>query len=290
MKKYMPIFFLLLALWSVVPLYWQFNLSFQRRVDIFSTPAFLVPPAPTLDSYLRATGILTKSVQGDLVGLGLVGPFLQGLQNSTIVAFTVMLITLALCVPAGYAFARFSFPLKSIIFFLILFARSVPPVSSVIPYYQFYKSANLLGTLPGIIAVDLTLTVPLTTWVLSGFFGSLPVELDKQARIDGCNRLQFFRRVLIPIAAPGLAAVAILAFLDSWNELIYSLILMSSNGLWLVAPAVAAPLFGVGSDIDLYVAFSSLAMLPALLGAIILQKYMTRLRIADPLTFTAPGQ
>jgi multiple sugar transport system permease protein len=290
MKKYMIVFAVVLVVWSLLPLYWQFNLSFQQRVDIYTTPSYVLPPHPTLDSYLRALGILKKSAEGELVGLGLVGPFLEGLQNSSIVAITVMLITLGLCIPGGYAFARFNFPGKSLIFFLILFARTVPPVSSVIPYYQFYKQLGLLGQLPGIVAADLTLTVPLTTWVLSGFFGSLPIELDKQARIDGCSRLQFFRKVLIPIAAPGLAAVAVLAFLDSWNELIYSLILMSANGTWLVAPAVAAPLFGVGSDVDLYVAFSSIAMVPALLSAIILQRYMTRLRIADPLTFTAPGQ
>jgi len=137
--------------------------------------------------------------------------------------------------------------------------------------------------------VHLTLTVPLVTWVLSGFLSSLPSEIDKQGRIDGCNRAQLFRHILIPVAAPGLAAVAILSWLISWNEFVFALLLASVKGLSLLAPAIAAPLFGFANDVEFFSAFIGVSLIPAIIASIFLQRYMTRLRIADPLTFRAPA-
>lgn len=279
----------LIALWSLLPVYWIVNLSFQTRLQIYSLPSSLVPPTPILENYLKAFGLSTKATFGSLAGLGLVPQFLSGLQNSIVVATLVMIATLILCIPAGYAFARFSFPLRSAIFFTILFARSLPPIATSIPYYQFYKQVGLLGTIPGLVLVHMTLTVPLTTWVLSGFFSSLPVELDKQARVDGCGRFKLLSRVIIPVAAPGLAAVAVLAWLTSWNEFVLALLLAYTRDLYTIAPALAAPLFGIGTDVELYTAFASVALIPSVIAAVILQKFMTRLKIVDPLTFRAPG-
>ena len=281
----------LIAFWSLLPVYWIVNLSFQTRLQIYSLPSSLVPPTPILENYLKAFGLSTKATFGSLAGLGLVPQFLSGLQNSIVVATLVMIVTLILCIPAGYAFARFSFPLRSAIFFTILFARSLPPIATSIPYYQFYKQIGLLGTIPGLVLVHMTLTVPLTTWVLSGFFSSLPVELDKQARVDGCSRLKMFRSIVIPIVAPGLAAVAVSAWLTSWNEFILGLLLAYINDLYTIAPALAAavPSVGAGTDVELYVAFAALAMVPSVIAAAVLQRFMTRLKIIDPLTFSTPG-
>lgn len=282
-------FAILVVLWTVMPVYWIFNLSLQTRIQIYNLPPYIIPPTPTIENYMRAFGLTTVSTFGSATGNGLVPQFLSGLTNSVAVATLVTICTLTLCVPAGYAFARFSFRFRSAIFFTILFARSLPPISTSIPYYQFYKQIGLLGSIPGLTLVHMTLTVPLTTWVLSGFFSSLPVELDNQARIDGCSRLRMFRSVLIPIAAPGLAAVAVLAWLTSWNEFVLALLLAYSRDLYTVAPALAAPLFGIGTDVELYTAFASVAMVPSIVAAIIMQRYMTRLRIVDPLTFRAPS-
>jgi len=276
------------AVWSLIPVYWLVNLAFQTRIQIYTVPPYFLPPTPTIINFLNALGISESVAYGSSSGLGLVPQFIAGFQKSLIVATTVMVLTLAFCIPAGYAFARFSFPARSTIFFIILFSRSLPPIATAIPFYQFYKDLNLLGTIPGLVLVDMTLTVPLTTWVLSGYFSSLPVELDRQARIDGCSRWSMFRRVLLPVAAPGLAAVAVLAWLTSWNEFVLALLLAYSNDLYTVAPALAAPLFGYGTDVELYSAFATITLIPAVIAAAILQRYMTRLKIVDPLTFTAP--
>ena len=278
----------LILVWTLLPIYWLVNLSFQPRTDFYALPVFLLPRHPTLVNYLAALGLLKPNAQGfgGDAGLFLVPGFLAAMKNSLLVATTVMFLTIALSLPASYAFARFSFRARSGIFALILFARSIPPISTAVPYYRFYKDTGLLGTLPGIVLVDLTLTIPLTTWVLSGFISSLPVELDRQARIDGCSRVQMLRRVLIPIAAPGLAAVSILAWLDSWNEFIYALLLGDVRGLALISPEVSSQMFGLGgSSPGLFVAFVVISLVPSVIAAIVLVPYMTRLRIADPLTF-----
>ncbi len=98
-----------------------------------------------------------------------------------------------------------------------------------------------------------------------------------------------FRSVLIPLAAPGLVAVAVLACLTSWNEFVLALLLAYSRDLYTVAPALAAPPFGIGTDLEIYTAFASVAMVPSVTAAMMMQRYMTRLRIADPLTFRPPS-
>jgi len=212
--------------------------------------------------------------------------FLAGLKNSLMLATTVMSLTVVLCLPAAYAFARFSFRFRTGIFALILLARSFPPISTAIPYYRFHKDAGLLGTFQGVILVDLTLTIPLTTWLLSGFISSLPIELDRQARVDGCSRLQTLRLVMLPVAAPGIAAVAIIAWLTSWNEFIYALLLADVRGLPLVAPEVSSQMFGLGgSSPGIFVAFVVISLVPSIVAATCLVPYMTRLRIGDPLSF-----
>src|ERR1700737_5235395 len=104
MKKFLFLFFGILLLWSLFPILWQLSLSFDYPIQIYSTPAPVIPPSPTLDSYLRALGLLHNMAQGDTFGSAMVGPFLSGMQNSMIVAVAVTLITMVACVPAGYAF------------------------------------------------------------------------------------------------------------------------------------------------------------------------------------------
>jgi multiple sugar transport system permease protein len=135
--------------------------------------------------------------------------------------------------------------------------------------------------------IYLTLTVPLAVWVLTGFFGSLPIEIDRAARVDGCSRMQFLRHVFFPMALPGIAAAAVLAFLTSWNEFLFALLLASGSGLFMLPPSIAAPLFGTGSDVELMVAIATIAIIPPIIAAFFLQKYILRLRIVDPISVGA---
>jgi multiple sugar transport system permease protein len=266
-----------------LPFYWFLNLSFQPRIDIFTIPPYLYPLHFTIHNYLEAFGRVpaTEASGGPS---GNVARFQMGVINSFVLANVVTVLTLAICILMSYAFARYRFQYKTLIFVMILAARTFPPIVTSIPYYQFYKWLNLLGTWPGIILADLTVTLPLTTWILTGFFSSLPRELDNQARVDGCSRLQAFLKVLIPVAAPGIAAVAVLTWLETWNEFVYSFLLGSVKGLYFAAAELAAPLYGGSYEVELFVAFVGVYIIPAIITAIILQKYITRLKIVGSIT------
>ena len=283
------VFVVILGVWSFLPIYWVTNISFMTRKEIFTVPGHVFPPNPTFDNHLRALGLIEAPEVGTLAGTGLVFTFQQGIVNSLLIAISVTILTLVIALPAGYAFARFNFRFKQTIFFIILFSRALPPISIVIPYYQFYGAVGIRGTQIGLILVYLTLTVPLITWVMSGFFGTVPEDLDRAARVDGASRRQLFQHIIIPTAAPGIAAAALLTFLTSWNEFVFSLILGQTEGLYTLPPAIAGPLYGVGSDVELTAGIATISLIPPIIGAFFLQKYITQLKLVDPVTFKGRG-
>ena len=277
---------IVVAIWSLLPIYWLLNMSFQTRLQMRSIPANLFPPTPSFDNWLVALGIKIEEIQ--YTGTGLIPTFQEGLVHSLILGVVVTIITLAVSIPAAYAFARFTFPFKNLMFFVILFSRTVPPISIVLPYYILLSTIGLrnadfvLGQWIGLILIHITLTVPLIMFVLTGFFGTIPKDFDRAARLDGCNRLNLFRKVLLPTAAPGIAACAILTFLTSWNEMLYGLMIGGTAGFHTLGGAIVAPIYGIGSDVTLMVGIQAISIIPPIITAILLQKYITKLKIVDP--------
>jgi ABC-type glycerol-3-phosphate transport system permease component len=145
------------------------------------------------------------------------------IRNSLVVAAT----TTALCVTLGalcaYALARLHFPGKAALLGLVLAVSMFPQISVVSPLYLLLRELRLINTYPGLILPYLTFAMPLAVWLLVGFFRQLPPELEEAAMVDGASRLRVFVEVVVPVAAPGLAATAILTFLYSWNEFLFAL-------------------------------------------------------------------
>ena len=274
------------AIWSLLPIYWLLNMSFQTRLQMRSIPAHLFPPTPSFDNWLVALGVKIEEIQ--YTGTGLIPTFQEGMVHSLILGVIVTIITLAVSIPAAYAFARFTFPFKNLMFFVILFSRTVPPISIVLPYYILLSTIGLrnadfvLGQWIGLILIHITLTVPLIMFVLTGFFGTIPKDFDRAARLDGCSRSQLFRKVLLPTAAPGIAACAILTFLTSWNEMLYGLMIGGTATFYTLGGAIVAPIYGIGSDVTLMVGIQAISIIPPIITAILLQKYITKLKIVDP--------
>ncbi len=263
---------ILIAVWSFIPVYWLLVLALEPSLNRVDIPPNLFPANPTSGNFRFVLSLLDPKVLGVP---GFTSEFSFALIHSIVVATAVMVITLLLSIPAGYAFARISFPLRTALFFLVFFARFLPPISLVIPFYQFYKSAELLGTYQGLIAAQLTLTVPLATWVISGIFSSIPVELDKQARIDGCSRFRMLRSIMIPVAAPGLMALSIVSWLTSWNEFIFSTYLAGIVDFFTIPTVLGFASFGASAPLVF-------AFIPPIVAAFILQKYMTQLKLLSP--------
>jgi len=183
--------------------------------------------------------------------------------------------------PVGYAFARYRFRRKNTLLFTLLFARTLPPVSVAIPYYFLYFQSGLLGTHIGLIIIYLTTTVPLVTWVLTGFFGAIPKDIEWAARMDGLGRAGALLKVIIPVGASGIAAVGILAFLLAWNEFMIAFVLVGGTSAQTI-PVTLLGFFYMYSDVSSEGAALMLALIPPFIIALVFQRYITRLKIVDP--------
>jgi multiple sugar transport system permease protein len=211
----------------------------------------------------------------------------RGFINSTVVAVLVAAIATAISVVGGYAFGRFRFPFQNTLLFVLLSVRVLPPIAVLIPYFVILSALHLIGTYFSLVVTYVTAVVPLLTWVLTGYFASLPVEIERAARIDGCGRLQALWHVTIPMALPGVVAAFVIAFLAAWNELLFGIVLTGGTAKQTLSPALLAfsptmPSGGANLGMTLFAAGSVLSTIPPLILALLVQRYITRLNIADP--------
>lgn len=275
----------LVALWTFVPLLVMFWASLIPLSDLI---AGLVrwPSSVSLATYRAILGI---DRMNEVFG-GQAEAIARGFINSAIVALPVAAIGTALAVLGGYAFGRFRFPFKSTLLFVLLSVRVLPPIAILIPYFVILAALHLVGSYVGLIVTYLTAVIPLLTWVLMGYFASLPLDVERAARIDGCGRLRALLHVTVPMASPGIAAAFIIAFLTAWNELLFALILTGGTARQTLAPALLGlsptmPSTGTANlGLTLFAASSMLSAVPPLILAILAQRYITRLNVADPVT------
>lgn len=149
--------------------------------------------------------------------------FLHSILNSLIIATGATAIAAVTGVLAGYAFTRFVFRGSTIISYLILFLRVVPPITFVIPYFLIWRTLRLADTYTSMILMYVTLCLPLLVWMMRSFFIDIPIEIEEAAMVDGCSRWQTLRLVLIPAVLPGILASSTLAFIALWNEFMFAL-------------------------------------------------------------------
>jgi multiple sugar transport system permease protein len=211
----------------------------------------------------------------------------RGFINSAVVAVLVAAIATAISVVGGYAFGRFRFPFQNTLLFVLLSVRVLPPIAVLIPYFVILSALHLIGTYFSLVVTYVTAVVPLLTWVLTGYFASLPVEIERAARIDGCGRLQALWHVTIPMALPGIVAAFVIAFLAAWNELLFGIVLTGGTAKQTLSPALLAfsptmPSGGANLGMTLFAAGSVLSTIPPLILALLVQRYINRLNIADP--------
>ena len=282
LKLFVVLSVLFVLLWTIVPFFWMLWASFMTDSEL-SEGIVQAIDEPTLEHYKRIFGHADKEAifggQTKLIG--------QGFLNSLVVALPVAIIGTAIATLAGYAFGRFHFPAKTGLLFGLQLTRVLPPVAILIPYFTMFRTVGLVGDPGGLILTYLTGIIPLLSWVLMGYFATLPLEVERAARIDGCSRLKVLWYVIIPMAAPGISAAFIIAFLFAWNELLFGIILVGGTQWQTLSPALLAisPLTAVGySPIALFSAASALSIAPPLILALIFQRYITRLNIVDPVT------
>jgi multiple sugar transport system permease protein len=205
---------LMLMLIVMVPFWWIANMSFKTYEQIQFATSIYVPRPFTWDNY---------------TGLWLDTRFPLWLRNSLVTAVVVTLITTVVASLGGYAVARLRFPGREAVASVILILYLVPPALLFIPLYRVLAELGATNSLTALFLSYPTFTVPFCTWLLIGFFKSLPKELEEAAFVDGASRTTALTRVLLPLAAPGIVASAIFAFTLSWNEFLYALVFIQDE-------------------------------------------------------------
>lgn len=204
------------------PILWNMSISFRATGEGFSEVPYLIPKEPTLEHY-RYT--FSK--------LGQFG-ILRYLGNSFFVAGATTLATLIVVTSASYALSRFRFRGNHAAQIWVLASQMLPPILLVIPLFILVQRIGLVNNYLGLIILYTTLTLPFCTWMLKGYFDAIPTEMEECAIVDGCTRLKALWYVVIPVIAPGLAAVGIFAFLLGYQEYLFALTMMKSQELQTV--------------------------------------------------------
>jgi multiple sugar transport system permease protein len=212
----------LIMAFCLFPFYWLLNTSLKTGQDLSS--ANLIPPNPSLDNY--------SSIFED-------SDFTTALRNSVIVAGATTVLALVIGSFAGYALARLRFRFKFLLLAIILSITTFPPIAIAAPLFKFWTDLGIYDTLYGLIPPFLAFTLPLTIYVLASFFREIPRDLSDAALVDGATHFQAFRKVVVPLAAPGLVTAGLVSFIWAWNEFLLAITLTSSPEARPVPPALA---------------------------------------------------
>ena len=211
--------------YALFPVAWILSLSFKAPADL-SNQQFL----PTDVS----TGNYREIFTGNASEL-----FLSALRNSIGICLIATLISVVLAMFAAYAIARLDFPGKRVILSTALAVAIFPVISIVTPLFNLWRQIGLYDTWPGLIIPYLSLTLPISIWTLSAFFREIPWEMEQAAQVDGATTWQAFRKVIVPLAAPGVFTTAIISFFIAWNDFVYGISLTSTERARPVPAALA---------------------------------------------------
>jgi multiple sugar transport system permease protein len=215
----------IVVIFALIPVLWILSLSFKSAATI--SDGRVIPAEWTFDNY----SALFKG--------GLDSPMLRPLINSVLIALIATVIAVTLAAFTAYAIARLSFPGKAIVLGGALAISMFPPISVVGPLFDMWRTLGLYDTYPGLIIPYLTFALPLAIYILVAFFREIPWDLEEAAQVDGATPFQAFRRVILPLAAPGVFTAAILVFIFAWNDFVFAISLTSSNNSRTVPAAIA---------------------------------------------------
>jgi ABC-type glycerol-3-phosphate transport system permease component len=264
-RGWMYLAMVVVSTFALFPVYWVVITSLKPRSEIYTRTPDLWPSDPQWHQYR------------DVLGAGHVG---RALLNSAIVATGTMVICLLVASMAAYALARYRFRFRTLLLVLVLMTQMFPLVVLVIPLFVIMRKANLLDTYWSLIITYLAFSVPLAIWVMRGFIVAIPEELEYAARIDGATRIGAMWRVVLPLAAPGLATTAVLSFLEGWKEFLLALTFVNTESRKTV-PVVLQSFVGRG-DVDwgAVMATSVLYTLPVAVVFILARKHLMTARTA----------
>ena len=239
------------------PFFWIVTTSLKGNEDFFTFPPVWIPPEPSLSHY---AALFTRSSGA------------RYFTNSLVISSLSMFAALVVSLPTAYAIARWGGLLSTV----LLVLRMLPAIALIIPIYIMYKMLGLTNSYLGLVLVYTVLYVPFAVWLLVGFLREFPMEIEEAAMIDGCSRLRALIQVIVPIIAPGMAVVALFAFIATWNEFLFAVVL---TGIETKTMMVLVTSFTSGGTDMFYGEASAsvvLGVLPAFAVAFMLQRYLVK--------------
>ncbi len=246
------------AMFSGLPVLWMLLSSFKSNTEIFEYPPRLVTENFSFDAY---ASILTD------------GTKVRFFINSYAVSLSVTLLTLFVAVLAAYALSRYEFPFKRALSVVIISVQAVPPITLLIPYFGLVVGLKLYDTYAGLILTYMVFTLPYAIIMMTGYFNTLPRELDEAVKVDGAGPITALFRILVPISVPGLVSVGIYTFMIAWNEYLFALTLTRSEDMRTVPIGIQLLMGQHSYEWNEMMAMSVLGCIPVLVLFLFFQRY-----------------
>ncbi len=275
---------LLVVAYALAPVLWLVSSSFQSEKEITSVPPHWIPHQPTLKNFEAIFLAEEKEVtyetraRRDPASGGFIPStaqfLLPSLGNSLIVAFCVVLLNLVVSVPAAYAIARIRFWGRQTAVYFMLTTRVIPDIALVVPFFLFVQKLGLMDHLAALVITYLAITVPFSVFILVSYFESIPEELDKAARVDGCSWTQTLLHVTLPLAKPAIIASMLFTFLTSWNEFLLALMFTQTPASQTLPIIVASFTSDFTISFSFINAAGLIAIVPPVILAIAFERYI----------------
>ena len=264
--------FVVLALFFI-PVLWLILTSLRPNIEINTRPPVWISKNLNIDSYLALLGF---GVNPERFAFGENVPFGSYLRNSILSAACSTVLALFIGTLAAFAFSSFRFKGKNGIFLSIMIARAIPGIALSLPLLVLFKRFGLSDKVYGLVIAYTAMNVPFTAWLMTGFIGEIPTELNDAALIDGCSRWTAFTRVIVPLVGPGLAASGIFAFLTSWNEFAIASVLTRTTASKTFPPGLFDFTAEFVSDWRGMCAMSVLMLIPAVIFVTLVQRQLVK--------------
>jgi multiple sugar transport system permease protein len=249
---------LFFAVWTLGPLYWIIATSLKTDLQVYREPG-LIPTAPTLSNY--QTVLFTTN-------------FLLYMKNSVEVAVVTTALSMILGSASAYAIARLRFNGRTLVARSIVVSYLVPGSLLFISLFEVLTDLDLTNKLAGLMLVYLSFTLPFCTWLMIGYFRSIPVELEEAALVDGCTRVRALIHIILPLTLPALVVVALFSFTQSWNEFLYALVFISDDSQKTFTVGLIGLIQGDTLPWSLMMAAATLGIIPPLIVYVISQRWV----------------
>jgi multiple sugar transport system permease protein len=260
------VFLAVLIVFALLPMAWMLLTSIKTQFAALQFPPEWIPHNPTLTNYLTLL-----SPQSD-VGR----EFLHYLINSLWISFASTALGVTVAVPAAYAFSRFRFPGRNLLFYGVLLRNMFPAVVFLMPLFIMMRWLGLVNTQVSLILTYLTFGLPLSIWLLKGFYDNIPVQLEQAARIDGASRFRAFLLIVMPLSSPGIIATAIYSFIQAWNEYVYALTFLNDQSKLTLPVGLQRFFTEYATNWPGLMAASFIMSVPVVALFLVLQKYFVR--------------